>query len=180
MRVINKIIIHCSATPEGRNNTIEDIRAWHTNKETGNGWNDIGYHYVIELDGAVKAGRKLETVGAHTSGFNEDSIGICYIGGMDKDNKKPKDTRTDAQKASLKRLVLELLEQFPNAKVYGHHDFNPGKACPSFNVHEEVWGRDGRMPLDQDAVNTHATVRTQLVEAVSKTITDFYERMEKK
>lgn len=179
MRKINRLIIHCSATPEGRDDKMEDIRRWHMDKVNGNGWDDIGYHFVIELDGAVRAGRPLEKIGAHTSGYNTDSIGICYVGGMTKDMKKPKDTRTDAQKESLRRLVLELLQQFPDAKVFGHNDFNPGKACPSFNVHEEVWGQDGRMPLDQDKVNFEATQRVQLIEAVTNTINTFFEKAAK-
>ena len=79
MRDINKIIIHCSATPEGRDVNTETIRQWHTAK----GWSDIGYHYVIELDGSVNMGRDIDRIGAHTKGHNTGSIGICYVGGMD-------------------------------------------------------------------------------------------------
>ncbi|MGM9826994.1 MAG: N-acetylmuramoyl-L-alanine amidase [Muribaculaceae bacterium] len=137
MRVINKIIIHCAATPEGKDYTVEQIRQWHTTpKPKGNGWKDIGYHFVIYRDGSVHPGRPIEQIGAHTSGYNANSIGICYIGGCAKDGKTPKDTRTHEQKAALVKLVAELRRRFPNASVHGHNEF-ANKACPSFNVQKE-------------------------------------------
>lgn len=132
MRKINKIIIHCAATPEGRNFTVEDIRRWHLQR----GFRDIGYHYVIYLDGSVHTGRPIEQIGAHTSGYNANSIGICYIGGCAKDGKTPKDTRTEAQRSALVKLVAELRAKFPGATVHGHNEF-ANKACPSFNVQKE-------------------------------------------
>jgi len=143
MRAINKIIIHCSATPEGRNDTVDDIWDWHVN---GNGWSDIGYHYVIHLDGSVHEGRQEETRGAHTSGQNHDSIGICYVGGMNADMTAPKDTRTPEQKAALRELVHELLSRYPEASVHGHREY-ANKACPSFDVQAEAWdeGEGNRM-----------------------------------
>ena len=98
MRPINKVLIHCSATPQGRDVKIETIKDWHVGH---NGWSDIGYHYVIELDGEIKEGRPVEITGAHCRGQNKFSIAICYVGGMNKSNTKPKDTRTDEQKESL-------------------------------------------------------------------------------
>lgn len=89
MRYINEIIIHCSDTKEGLDFNANDIDRWHKQK----GWKRIGYHYVILLNGTIEQGRELEAVGAHTKGHNAHSIGICYIGGLDK-NGKPKDTRT--------------------------------------------------------------------------------------
>lgn len=137
MRVINKIIIHCAATPEGKDYTVEQIRQWHTTpKPKGNGWKDIGYNFVIYRDGSVHPGRPIEQIGAHTSGYNANSIGICYIGGCAKDGKTPKDTRTPEQKAALVKLVAELRRRFPNASVHGHNEF-ANKACPSFNVQKE-------------------------------------------
>ena len=83
MRRINEIIIHCSATPEGRNDTSADIRAWHTApKPKGNGWKNIGYHFVVLLDGTIETGRAIENAGAHCTGHNRFSIGVCYIGGL--------------------------------------------------------------------------------------------------
>lgn len=136
MRNITKIIVHCADTPEGRNNTAADIRRWHTAKPPqGNGWKDIGYHYVIDLDGTIEPGRPIEQAGAHCSGHNADSIGVCYIGGADK-NMKPKDTRTEAQKAALFALLKYLVAKYKGAKIYGHRDFS-AKPCPSFDAKKE-------------------------------------------
>ena len=132
MRNINKIIIHCSATPEGRHTTVEEIKRWHIAR----GFTNIGYHYVIYLDGSVHAGRPESTPGAHCKGQNSNSIGICYVGGMDNGNVHPKDTRTPAQKAALIKLVSELKTRFTNATVHGHREF-ANKACPSFDVKSE-------------------------------------------
>ena len=131
-RKIEKIILHCAATPEGRDVKTETIKSWHVK---GNGWSDIGYHFVIELDGAVKNGRPLHRSGAHTKGHNATSIGICYVGGMDKD-KKPKDTRTDAQRKAMDQLIADLKMDHPTATIHGHNEF-AAKACPSFDVQKE-------------------------------------------
>lgn len=131
MRKIDKIIIHCADTPEGRNNTAADIDRWHKQK----GWAGIGYHYVVDLDGTIEPGRNVEDAGAHCQGHNATSIGVCYIGGCDK-NMKPKDTRTDEQKASLLLLLKFLRAKYPGAKIYGHRDFS-SKPCPSFDAKTE-------------------------------------------
>lgn len=133
MRPINKIIIHCSATPEGRAVSISEIRRLHIQQ---NGWNNIGYHYVVELDGTVKPGRTEAEIGAHCQGHNADSIGICYIGGVAKDGKTPKDTRTPAQRQALRDLVDKLRQRYLKATLHGHCEF-AAKACPSFNVHTQ-------------------------------------------
>lgn len=133
MRKINKLIVHCSATPEGRDVKIETIKDWHVND---NHWKDIGYHYVIELDGSIHKGRDENVIGAHCSGQNANSIGICYVGGVAKDGKTPKDTRTDAQKQSLLKLLKELKAKYPNATIHGHREF-AAKACPSFDAKYE-------------------------------------------
>ena len=101
MRNIDKIIIHCSATKEGVAVSTATIRNWHIK---GRGWSDIGYHYVIQLDGTIDYGRPINRIGAHTKGENENSIGICYIGGLS-DKKRAKDTRTDAQKRALLKIL---------------------------------------------------------------------------
>lgn len=132
MRPINKIIVHCTATPEGRAHTVKDVDAWHRQR----GFNGIGYHYLIGINGEVWEGRPIEKAGAHTEGYNSTSIGVSYVGGMDKEMKNPKDTRTQAQKDSLARLLKELVIKFPKAKIYGHRDFAK-KACPSFDAKEE-------------------------------------------
>ena len=133
MRAIKKIIVHCSATREGQDIGIDTIREWHVNDR---GWSDIGYHYVIELDGAVKIGRQVERTGAHTVGHNADSIGICYVGGVESEGITPKDTRTEIQKISLLNLITVLKSMYPDAIVYGHRDFST-KACPSFDAKKE-------------------------------------------
>lgn len=133
MRQINYIIIHCSATKAGQDFRAKDIDRWHRER----GWDGIGYHKVIDLDGTVEPGRSEAKPGAHCKGHNSDSIGICYIGGLNKDG-KPADTRTELQKAALAGLVAGYKQRFPNAKVVGHRDMpNVHKACPCFNAKEE-------------------------------------------
>lgn len=132
MKKINKIIIHCTATPEGRNHTVADVRAWHKQR----GFTDIGYHYLIDIEGNILQGRPLSLQGAHTVGHNHDSIGIAYVGGMSKDMKFPKDTRTFEQKESILKLLRELVIKYPNVEIYGHRDF-ANKSCPSFDARKE-------------------------------------------
>lgn len=130
MRKINKIILHCTATPEGRDVSVAQIRHCHVHD---NGWADIGYHYVVYRDGSVRPGRHIEQVGAHCKGYNANSIGIAYVGGCAADGKTPKDTRTPAQTAALHKLVDDLLKRFPDATVHCHNEF-ANKACPSFKI----------------------------------------------
>lgn len=132
MREIKQIIIHCADTPDGRNDTAADIRRWHKAR----GFNDIGYHYVIDLDGTIEPGRDVSVAGAHCTGQNATSIGICYIGGKTADMKTAKDTRTEEQKAALLSLLKYLVRKYPGAKIYGHKDFAP-KACPCFDAKTE-------------------------------------------
>ena len=132
MRKIKEIIVHCSATAEGKDFGAKDIDLWHK----AQGWDCIGYHYVVKLDGTVESGRPIDKVGAHCKGHNAYSIGVCYIGGLAADGKTPKDTRTPQQKASLQVWVDNLKRVSPGAKVYGHRDF-ASKACPCFDAREE-------------------------------------------
>jgi len=132
LRTINKLIVHCSATREGQDITVDTIRDWHLKR----GWSDIGYHYVVKLDGTIETGRSVELMGAHVKGHNKDSIGICYIGGVEADGKTPKDTRTDKQKDSLLNLLVTLKHVYGDISVYGHRDFS-SKACPSFDATSE-------------------------------------------
>jgi len=131
MRSIESIIVHCSATPEGRDVSTEEIRQWHLDR----GWSDIGYHFVIELDGSLCDGRPVEFSGAHAKGHNSNSIGVCYVGGTDEDG-EPKDTRTQEQKEALLDLLKQLKEDYPSAQIIGHRDVSE-KACPSFDATEE-------------------------------------------
>lgn len=132
MRNINKIILHCTATLENVFVDSTMVRDWHMKER---GWSDIGYHYLIRLDGTVEKGRDESRIGAHVKGHNKDSIGIAYVGGLDKDM-KPKDTRTVAQMVSLDQLILNLLHKYPNSSLHGHNEFS-SKACPSFDVQIE-------------------------------------------
>lgn len=131
MRKITEIIVHCADTPEGRDVRAAEIRRWHKAK----GWNDVGYHYIVDIDGTIEPGRPVEQMGAHVSGHNANSVGVCYVGGCDTKG-KAKDTRTEAQKSSLVLLIKFLKAQYPDAKVYGHRDF-AAKACPCFDAKAE-------------------------------------------
>jgi N-acetylmuramoyl-L-alanine amidase len=133
MRKINEIIIHCTATPEGREVSRQELHEWHTNR----GFNGIGYHFIIHIDGTIESARPLYMIGAHCLGHNTNSIGISYVGGTKKESpKQPKDTRTPAQVRQIWNLVLYLLNYFPSATVHGHYEY-AAKACPCFNVQKE-------------------------------------------
>lgn len=146
MRNIKEIIIHCSATPEGKDFTVEDINKWHKQR----GFKKIGYHYIIYRDGSCHVGRLENEIGAHCTGHNSYSIGVCYIGGVSKDSKTARDTRTKEQKNTLIILLKKLKEKYPNAIILGHRDTSPDtnkngkidpweyiKACPSFDAKKE-------------------------------------------
>lgn len=143
-RRIDKIIIHCSASKEGQDVTVEQIDKMHRQR----GFAGIGYHFVVYRNGQVHDGREISKVGAHTTGYNTGSIGICYIGGLGKDG-KIKDTRTLEQRNSLYQLVKKLMEMYPIKEVKGHRDYSPDtngdgviskyewiKGCPCFEVSE--------------------------------------------
>lgn len=132
MRKINEIIVHCTATAEGKNFKAADIDRWHKAK----GWNGIGYHHVVDLDGTVEPGRPESEVGAHCLKHNANSIGVVYVGGLASDGKTPKDTRTPQQKAALVKLLTEIKRRYPAATIHGHRDF-AAKACPSFDATKE-------------------------------------------
>lgn len=182
MRTINLGVFHCSATPEGKDLTAQDIRNMHiwpkdyfdknenylytrylgkkydhrsllpeeVRLKTGRGWSDIGYHHVIRLDGIIETGRPIGRPGAHIYGFNANSIGIVYIGGLDKDL-KPKDTRTRSQLIAMQFLYNFYNKEFPGITWKGHRDFSPDlnnngtvdrwewiKSCPCFDVAEWI------------------------------------------
>ena len=131
MRDIKKIIVHCSATKEGKAFNVADITRWHKQR----GFATIGYHWVVLLDGTIQQGRAEMTMGAHCKGHNANSIGICYIGGLD-ENGKSKDTRTPEQKKSLLELLKRLKKDYPNATIHGHREF-ANKDCPCFDAKNE-------------------------------------------
>lgn len=141
-RNIRRIVIHCTATREGQDIDAATIRRWHLRQ----GWNDIGYHFVIQIDGDVERGRPEEIPGSHVRGFNTGSIGVVYVGGLDAQG-RAKDTRTPAQQTAMAQLVRSLLRAYPGAEVVGHRDLSPDKdgdgvverhewlkECPCFDV----------------------------------------------
>ena len=132
MRPLKRIILHCTATPEGKHFDVDTIRRWHVKDR---GWKDIGYHYVIYIDGSVHAGRPIEQSGAHTSGHNSDSIGIVYVGGCDA-KMKAKDTLNEAQEVAMVNLIKSLREEYGPMTLHGHNEF-AAKACPSFIVKDK-------------------------------------------
>jgi N-acetylmuramoyl-L-alanine amidase len=132
MRALKRIILHCTATPEGKHFDVATIRRWHVKDR---GWKDIGYHYVIYIDGSVHEGRPIEQAGAHTSGHNADSIGITYVGGCDS-KMKAKDTLNEAQETAMVNLIKALREEHGELSLHGHNEF-AAKACPSFKVKDK-------------------------------------------
>ena len=137
MRTIDKIIVHCSATQEGRDLDAAEINRWHLKR----GFNGIGYHYVVLLDGTIEYGRSVYKQGAHVKGENKGSIGICYIGGVESErgsNGKwiAKDTRTPEQKESLLLLLKTLKKMHTSATIHGHNEFS-SKSCPCFDAYKE-------------------------------------------
>lgn len=133
MRTITLIIIHCSATPEGKSLSAEACRQDHIRHR---GFRDIGYHFYITRDGEIHPGQSLEKVGAHCRNHNTHSIGICYEGGLNAEG-QAKDTRTLEQRGALLALLRELKKKFPEALIIGHHDLNPIKKCPCYPCVEE-------------------------------------------
>lgn len=132
-RRIDAIVVHCTASKPDVDLTAQDVRTIHKRQ----GWSDIGYHYLIRLDGRIELGRDVDIIGAHVEGHNAHTIGVCYVGGLDK-NGKPYDTRTENQKASLLSLLMMLRKTYPKAVIKGHRDYpNVKKACPCFNAINE-------------------------------------------
>ena len=134
MRAITLIVIHCSAVKPDQMSSAAQIDTWHRDR----GFKGIGYHYVIRRDGTIEPGRPEWMIGAHCVNHNKYSIGVCYEGGLDIRG-QPADTRTEAQKASLRKLLEELHERYPRAVIVGHHDLNPLKACPCFDAAHEYF-----------------------------------------
>jgi len=141
LKEVNKIVLHCSATKDHQDFDAADIRRWHTSPP--NNWSDIGYHFVIKLDGTVEKGRALCFQGAHVRGHNKDSIGICYVGGLGITDGPasqggvkwiPMDTMTPEQELSFEELVCNLRGVYgEDVSVHGHNEY-ARRACPSFNV----------------------------------------------
>lgn len=153
---VRYIVVHCTATWFVKEFSVAQIRAWHQAR----GFEDIGYHYVVHKDGSVEAGRDLKYQGAHVKGYNDCSVSIAYVGGLDNLG-RPQDTRTDEQKKSLISMLQTLKGMYPDAQIVGHRDLSPDlngdgkispdeyiKACPCFDAELEYafisgrWGDD--------------------------------------
>lgn len=162
MRVVDLIVIHCSATPNGRAVSVSDIDGWHHARgfSRADEWRrrqnpnlfSIGYHFVVYVNGAVATGRHLEEIGAHVVGNNRTSIGVCMVG---------TDRFTREQWAALARNIGGLLKLYPEAKVRGHRDLSPDKnndglvqpwewlkTCPGFDV--RAWGKADFTPAPEN------------------------------
>ncbi len=151
MRTIDEIIIHSTATRsewmyvDPVSEKVNEIRRWHVE---GNGWSDIGYHYIIDRDGVVGAGRPVETAGAHARGNNANSIGVALVGGFGGEaTDEFEDNYTGSQEAALIRLLGELQGEHGELKITGHNEYS-SKACPCFNVSQWLTGQ-------QTAPRTH-------------------------
>jgi len=149
---IDAIVVHSSATPEGKDLDWRDINMMHVQR----GFQCIGYNFVVKLDGTVQTGRSLTIDGAHCNSkgfsgqsYNKHSIGICYVGGTDVHG-KAKDTRTPEQKKALRELIAKLVKEYPIKEILGHRDTSPDlngdgvvepnewtKMCPCFDAKEE-------------------------------------------
>jgi N-acetylmuramoyl-L-alanine amidase len=140
-RAVKKHIIHCSDTPDTLDIGAAEIRGWHTAKPPkGNGWSDIGYHFVIRRDGTVEGGRPLARIGAHCAGHNADSVGTCLVG---------RRAFTEKQFAALRMIHDGLCQQFPGLSFYGHRDLDRhGKTCPNFEVKDVLNKQEGTTDAD--------------------------------
>lgn len=165
-----EIIIHCSATKEGVNFTVQSIHNMHLNR----GFSGIGYNYYIDLNGVIWEGRPEDCVGAHTTNHNSISVGICYCGGLDK-NGKAKDTRTPNQLAAMIWLCRYLHKKYPNATFHGHKEF-ANKACPCFDVKTWIKTFDlnlpdiGLTPLLPDMGKVKQVIPDKIINKISKLI----------
>ena len=152
MKAPHTIVVHSSATQPIAGIDRVDIRAWHLKQ----GWRDIGYHFVIPIDGVVQPGRPITETGSHVRGHNANTIGVCLVGGVGKDS-KPADNYLPVQKDALFSLIESLRKQFPSIKrIVGHRDLSPDlnkdgkitpnewvKACPCFDVARWYQSRKG-------------------------------------
>lgn len=146
MALLRYLVLHCTATPEGREVSAGDIRRWHTapQSEGGRGWKQVGYTDMIHLDGTVErlVGNNEDAevdaweVTNGVKGYNSVSRHVVYVGGTDSDG-NPKDTRTEAQRRAMADYVKDFHRRHPAVRIVGHNELNSAKACPSFDV--QAW-----------------------------------------
>lgn len=133
-RAISRLVVHCSATRPSMDVGAKEIREWHVE---GNGWKDIGYHFVIRRNGSIELGRPIDEAGSHAKGYNSDSIGVCLVGGVDQEDYRIAENNfTEKQFQSLIEIIVKTRKAIPHIMIMGHKDLDPKKACPSFDVRE--------------------------------------------
>ena len=128
MRKIDLIVVHCSDSDDSLDIGLKQIKEWHTlPPPKGNGWSDVGYHFIIRRNGKIELGRKLSDIGAHVKGFNSRSIGICTVG---------RSRFTERQYRTLYGLLRALKREFKLGvdQVKGHYELDPNKTCPNLNM----------------------------------------------
>lgn len=143
MAKVSRLVLHCTATPEGRPVTSAEIRRWHTDPVSrgGRGWKQVGYTDMIHLDGRVErlvqnnedANVDPWEITNGAKGYNSTSRHVVYVGGVARDGKTPRDTRTPAQLKAMESYVKDFHRRFPDVKIVGHNEL-AAKACPSFDV----------------------------------------------
>lgn len=143
MAKLLRLVLHCTATPEGRPVSSNDIRKWHTDPVSrgGRGWKQVGYTEMIHLDGKVErlvqnnedANVDPWEITNGAKGYNSTSRHVVYVGGVAKDGKTPRDTRTPQQLRAMAEYVKDFHRRFPEVKIVGHNEL-AAKACPSFDV----------------------------------------------
>lgn len=146
MAKLQYLVLHCTATPEGREVSSNDIRAWHTDpvSKGGRGWKQVGYTDLIHLDGKVErlvnnnedANVDPWEITNGAKGYNSISRHVVYVGGVVADGETAKDTRTKAQLVAMEGYVKEFHRKHPNVRIIGHNEV-AAKDCPSFDV--QVW-----------------------------------------
>ena len=151
--VTKYIVIHCSQTRPSQKIGAKEIDRWHREK----GWLKIGYGKVIKRDGTVEQGRGDDDVQAHVKGYNHCSYGICLIGGSaEEDWTKPEDNFTAEQFDSLKKVLEELIEKYPDAQIVGHYMLDENKTCPNINIREYLLNEDIKGYKFQDGLTDDA------------------------
>ena len=146
MAKLKYLVLHCTATPEGREVSSDDIRTWHTNpvSKGGRGWKQVGYTDLIHLNGEIErlvdnnedANVDPWEITNGAKGYNSISRHVVYVGGVVADGKTTKDTRTKAQRVAMESYVKEFHRKHPNVRIIGHREV-AAKDCPSFDV--QVW-----------------------------------------
>lgn len=187
MRNIDEIIVHCSATRPSwmEHNSLDakvaEIRDWHKAR----GFDDIGYHWIIDRDGSVLEGRQERRIGAHVKNRNASTIGICLIGGFGSSaNDQFSDHFTQEQDAALRALVRNILDRHPGVKkVSGHNDYDAGKACPGFRVSRWAEGKGERKVVESrsmigQAAAAAGTVGAAAVETLAPVLSDAAQTIE--